>query len=119
MGEIASACVKCAQCVGKHMSVCEGLTAHTGEVSKAIVESCQCREVPSQDIVIRGRCVSVCVGEKIILKSLSNYFEMAGQVKSSVNKNLLLLPAHVQSVFRVILYFRKIEVRYRRFGCAR
>lgn len=42
--------------------MCEGLAAHTGEVSKAMVESCQCREVPSRGIVIRGdMCVHVCV----------------------------------------------------------
>lgn len=35
--------------------------AHTREVSKAMVESCQFREVPSQGIVIRGRYVCVCV----------------------------------------------------------
>lgn len=44
------------------MCVCGGLTAHTREVSKAMVESCQFREVPSQGIVIRGEiCACMCV----------------------------------------------------------
>lgn len=54
-GDSVCMCEMCTVC-GK-ACVCEGLTAHTGEVSKAIVESCQCREVPSQGIVIRCVCV--------------------------------------------------------------
>lgn len=58
--------------------------AHTREVSKAMVESCQFREVPSQGIVIRGEicacmcvfvplCVCVCV-RNVFEKSLLDHF---------------------------------------------
>lgn len=55
-GEIVPACVKCALCVGKHMCVWK---AHTREVTKGMMESCQSREVPRRGTAIRGRCVCV------------------------------------------------------------
>lgn len=35
--------------------------AHTGEVTRGMMESCQSGEVPRRGTAIRGRCMFVCV----------------------------------------------------------